>query len=281
MCGAPITDPSIGTTQEHLVGCPECLKLMPQETARRHLATEPAPPPAIDPDATLDPSKEINIPDDTPVPFSLAELQGAIAEELDDPHVRDLPPLTVHQEAARKFAMEHLPGTSWHAFAEFLSERDRTADVPLPADGPPICSARRHVWKSEADARGYHYEFCTVCKRTAYQIIEALEDRRTSPRTYGHVITIVVKPNGVVQGDLNDKTPLWPIGSESTAESTTIDGQAHNIVEQACGLILRGDLAAAAKRTAACKECGGTGRIATEPGSYDAGRVECPACRSE
>ena len=31
----------------------------------------------------------------------------------------------------------------------------------------------------------------------------------------------------------------------------------------------------------ACVTCGGTGRVATEPGSYDQGRVECPDCRTE
>ncbi len=30
-----------------------------------------------------------------------------------------------------------------------------------------------------------------------------------------------------------------------------------------------------------CKTCDGTGRVATEPGSYDAGRVECHDCREE
>jgi hypothetical protein len=35
-----------------------------------------------------------------------------------------------------------------------------------------------------------------------------------------HVITILIKKDGTVQGDLDDTTALWPIGTESTAEST-------------------------------------------------------------
>jgi hypothetical protein len=30
-----------------------------------------------------------------------------------------------------------------------------------------------------------------------------------------------------------------------------------------------------------CETCGSTGRVVTEPGSYDQGRVECPDCRTE
>jgi hypothetical protein len=36
--------------------------------------------------------------------------------------------------------------------------------------------------------------------------------------------------------------PLWPIGTESTGESTSIDGQVHNIVDQACRRIIEDDL---------------------------------------
>ena len=31
----------------------------------------------------------------------------------------------------------------------------------------------------------------------------------------------------------------------------------------------------------ACSTCNGGGEIATEPGSYDSGRIECPECRSD
>ena len=57
-----------------------------------------------------------------------------------------------------------------------------------------------------------------------------------------HVITIVIKDDGTVQGDLDDVVPLWPIGTESTGESTSIDGQVHNIVDQACRRIIEDDL---------------------------------------
>lgn len=293
-------------------------------------STEPAPPPVIDPDATLDPSKEIDVPGDTPLPFSRAELQALIAEELDSPslsiedetrargchyspipdtddsiraitergavcgapirepsmgtiqeslvgcpdclkqmpdevkrreraaadgpHIHEGPPLTARQEAARAFATKHLTGTAWQDFAAFLTERDRLADIPAPDDGPPICAARHHAWKSEVDAHGYHYEFCSTCKRTALQIITAQEDhvrrvRRGETAVFGHTITIVLKPDGTVQGDLDDETPLWPIGTESTAESTSVDGQARSITDQACALIVRKHLDAAAEAT--------------------------------
>lgn len=57
-----------------------------------------------------------------------------------------------------------------------------------------------------------------------------------------HTITIVIHPNGRVQGDLDDEVSLFPIGTESTAESTTIDGQARSILDQALMRILTSEL---------------------------------------
>ena len=57
-----------------------------------------------------------------------------------------------------------------------------------------------------------------------------------------HVITITIADDGTVQGDLDDVTALWPVGTESTAESTTIDGQARSVLDQALLKILHDDL---------------------------------------
>ena len=58
----------------------------------------------------------------------------------------------------------------------------------------------------------------------------------------GHTITIVISDNGDIQGDLDDEIALWPIGTESTTESTTVDGQAKSILDQALHQILIKDL---------------------------------------
>jgi len=61
--------------------------------------------------------------------------------------------------------------------------------------------------------------------------------------TMKHVITIVIDEDGTVSGDLDHRVALSPIGTESTAESTTIDGQARSILEQALDACLLSDFA--------------------------------------
>lgn len=37
-----------------------------------------------------------------------------------------------------------------------------------------------------------------------------------------HTITLIIWDDGRVEGDLDDTLPLWPIDTESTAESTML-----------------------------------------------------------
>lgn len=57
-----------------------------------------------------------------------------------------------------------------------------------------------------------------------------------------HVITIVLNEDGSVSGDLDDDLAIFPIGTESTAESTTFDGQARSVLDQALRTIFERDL---------------------------------------
>jgi hypothetical protein len=57
-----------------------------------------------------------------------------------------------------------------------------------------------------------------------------------------HTITIVICDDGSVQGDLDDTTAFWPIGTESTAESTSTDGQCRSVLHQALMRIFQDDL---------------------------------------
>lgn len=70
-----------------------------------------------------------------------------------------------------------------------------------------------------------------------------VERRRIRGTGESHTITIIVCADGSVQGDLDDTIALNPIGTESTAESTTIDGQAYSILDQAIQRILLDDFA--------------------------------------
>ena len=73
-------------------------------------------------------------------------------------------------------------------------------------------------------------------------------------------ITIIVKDDGTVQGDLDDTIALWPHGA-TEAEAMTIDGQSRSILSQALIHILRDDLlgmsrANISKKLGAEADCG-------------------------
>lgn len=62
-----------------------------------------------------------------------------------------------------------------------------------------------------------------------------------------HSITIIIGDDGTVSGDVDDEVAIRPIGTESTAESTTIDGQARSILDQALVVILGKELSRSAR----------------------------------
>lgn len=68
------------------------------------------------------------------------------------------------------------------------------------------------------------------------------EVTQVPPVRLRRICIVIDLSTGEVQGDLDDETALWPVGTESTAESTTIDGQARSILDQALHRILGDEL---------------------------------------
>lgn len=62
-----------------------------------------------------------------------------------------------------------------------------------------------------------------------------------------HSITIVIYDDGRVEGDVDDEVAIYPIGTDSTTESTTIDGQARSILDQALSVLIGKDFARSVK----------------------------------
>ncbi len=100
--------------------------------------------------------------------MTMTEMQGAIAALL-RPFLSSGNPDDMVLLAAARAAV------SWLSSVQIMPQ---IASTGLP----PMCAAHEHLWRSDVDAHGYHWEFCSQCERTALQIIMAQEDEAAKLR---------------------------------------------------------------------------------------------------
>ena len=136
-------------------------------------------------------------------------------------------------------------------------DRDHYYDKPAPsAKFCPYCGMALPVMRRKnpipatvcrVKNGGYRCSTCSERLSNCFCDPAASAFEPDPARHVAHVITIHIASDGEVYGSI-DGTPLAPIGTEFTAESTTITGQSYSIVDQASLHILERDFAAPAER---------------------------------